>query len=57
MMASDRLSTLLHTHYYHNIDYKEVVEMILNLHPRTITSLNLIWSNDTEIGTRSLDDL
>ena len=30
--------------------------MFLNLHPRKITSINLIWSNDTELDTKRLGD-
>lgn len=45
----------MHINYDDSVDYEEAVEMFLNLHPTKIISLNHIWSNDIEIGTRRLD--
>ena len=40
-------------HYGLNTDFEKPLEMFLILDLRKITSLNLMWSNDTEIGTRT----
>ena len=48
LMTSDRLSA-------HAL--MKAIERFLNLHPRKVTALNLISSNETKIGTQSFNNL